>query len=152
MPEIDGMGPNAETYENENGGKQSKVPARFDLMDSPSLFNMGQILQEGAEKYGIDNWRNISVDEHLNHAVAHIRAYWSGDRQEDHIGHAQCRVHMAKAIQIENKSDHVKNKFKIGEEVLLDYGGGYGVYSEIIDWKYSPKTGYEYRFWYSRGN
>ena len=36
------------------------------------------------------------------------------------------------------------NKFNIGDRVILDYGGGYGVISEVTDWKYSPKTGYEY--------
>jgi len=36
------------------------------------------------------------------------------------------------------------NKYNIGDKVLLEYGGGYGVYSEIIDWRYSPKTGYSY--------
>jgi len=36
------------------------------------------------------------------------------------------------------------NKYSIGDKVLLEYGGGYGVYSEIIDWRYSPKTGYSY--------
>mgnify|MGYP000028728055 FL=1 len=36
------------------------------------------------------------------------------------------------------------NKYNIGDKVLLEYGGGYGVYSEITDWRYSPKTGYSY--------
>jgi len=43
----------------------------------------------GAAKYSDYNWeRGMPVSEMLNHAIAHIYAYLSGDRSEDHLAHA----------------------------------------------------------------
>jgi len=105
MSKVEGMGNNVPVKENKEGGKQSNIPYRFDLIDAPALFNMASVYREGAEKYEPDNWRKISVEEHLNHALAHIYAYLAGDYQEDHLGHAQCRMNMAKAVQIENQRE-----------------------------------------------
>jgi len=102
---IEGMGNNVPIRENEKGGKQSDIPYAFHLIDGPALFNMAQVYAEGAKKYEPDNWRKIPVEEHLNHAISHIYAHLAGDTQEDHIGHAQCRMNMAKAVQIENEGD-----------------------------------------------
>jgi len=96
---IEGVGPEAPTVINDQGGKQSKVLYRFDLADPHAMFEMCRVLREGAEKYGDDNWRNIPVRDHLNHLLIHVYAYLAGDRQDDHLAHALCRAMFAVALE-----------------------------------------------------
>jgi hypothetical protein len=94
------VSPDAETTINENGGKQSKVPVRFDLIDAKAMFAMAKVLHEGAEKYGEDNWRLISIEDHLNHMIMHAYAYLSGDRTDDHLSHLLCRATFANGVAL----------------------------------------------------
>lgn len=96
MAEIEGVGPEAEVVENEYGGKQSRTIAALHLLDPEVILALGKVLQKG-EKYGRDNWRRISCEEHLNHALNHIFAALAGDTQDEHLEHALCRIHFAVA-------------------------------------------------------
>lgn len=99
---IPGVGPEAETIVNEKGGKQSKVDYAFDALDPQAMFAMCKVLEEGRQKYGSDeNWRKIPVREHINHAIIHLYAYLAGDKQDEHLSHAMCRVHFAQAVDME---------------------------------------------------
>jgi hypothetical protein len=89
---IEGVGPDAPTITNAAGGKQSASPYRCDLIPSTVILALGKILAEGARKYGDENWRNIRFADHINHALVHIAAYRAGDRSDDHLGHALCRM------------------------------------------------------------
>jgi hypothetical protein len=100
---IIGVGPDAPTVVNEAGGKQSKLPYRFDLVDSRAMFTLAKVLHEGAEKYGDENWRKIPIRDHLNHLLAHVFAYMAGDESDDHLEHAFCRAMMAVALKLEGK-------------------------------------------------
>lgn len=97
---VRGMGTDAPTTINEQGGKQSKLDYRFDLIDPLPLFKLAEILSSGADKYGKWNWRRISVEDNLNHALSHIFAYLAGDRQDDHLGHAFCRLMFAISVDM----------------------------------------------------
>lgn len=79
---------------------QSSLPHRFDLIDAPALFDMTGVLYTGAKKYGDDSWRTISVQDHLNHLIAHAYAYLSGDRTDDHLSNIMCRAMFAKGRAI----------------------------------------------------
>lgn len=92
---IPGVGKDAPVDVNEHGGKQSKVNYAFTQLDPLAMFQLAGILQNGADKYGRDNWKKITTDEHLNHALQHIFAYLAGDEQDDHLGHAFCRMMFA---------------------------------------------------------
>lgn len=99
---IQGVGKDAETVVNELGGKQSKVLYRFDLLDPQAMFKMTKVLKEGFDKYGgNENWRNISVNEHLNHLLIHAYAYLAGDKSDEHLSHIMCRAMFAQAVDIE---------------------------------------------------
>lgn len=63
----------------------------------------------GVPKYGPSSWRDVSVQEHLEHASRHI---YQARKQvpirliegiivddEDHLAHAICRLVMVKALQ-----------------------------------------------------
>ncbi len=93
--EVKGVGKDAPMVVNEHGGKQSKVEYAFDQLDPQAMFQLAGILQKGAEKYGRDNWKRITPEEHLNHALQHIFAHLAGDKQDDHLGHAFCRLMFA---------------------------------------------------------
>ncbi len=85
---------------NKKGGKQTGVGFRLDLLDSHAILRLGAVLKEGADKgYEKNNWMLISADEHINHALGHIMAYLGGDHyedeEEDHLGHAFCRLMFA---------------------------------------------------------
>lgn len=95
------VSPDAPTTTNERGGKQSHVPVRFDLIDGKAMFAMAAVLHEGAEKYAAGNWRLIPERDHLNHALMHIFAYLSGDRTDDHLSHALCRITFANAVELD---------------------------------------------------
>lgn len=80
--------------------KQEALPARFDLVPPSALERVAQTLHEGAEKYGEYNWQTINLDDHINHAIAHVYAYLSGDDSEDHLTHAICRLMFASSCSI----------------------------------------------------
>lgn len=60
----------------------------------------------GVPRYGSSSWRDVLVQEHLEHASRHVyqerkdtRPYDVYDSTEDHLAHAICRLAMAKALQ-----------------------------------------------------
>jgi hypothetical protein len=80
---------------NDKGAAQSHTPCRFDIIPPIALFEVAKVLAEGAEKYGAYNWKNIDINDHLNHAIQHVYGHLSGDRTEEHLSHAICRLMFA---------------------------------------------------------
>lgn len=95
------VSPDAPIITNAQGGSQSHVPVRFDLIDGKAMFEMASVLHVGAEKYGEHNWRKISVEDHLNHLIMHAYAYLSGDRTDEHLSHIMCRSMFAQAVELQ---------------------------------------------------
>lgn len=102
MNTIAGVGPDAPLETKENGAKQSAVPYRFDLIDAAALADLAAVLKRGAEKYGVDNWRGLSVEDHLNHLVLHTYSHLAGDEQDRHLSNVFARAMMALAVAIEH--------------------------------------------------
>lgn len=66
---------------------------RYDLVSPIGLREVARACAEGAEKYGDWNWeKGMPVHDLLNHAIAHIYGFLSGDRSEPHLGHAAWNV------------------------------------------------------------
>jgi hypothetical protein len=62
---------------------------RYDLVSPIGLREVARTCAEGAEKYDDFNWeKGMPVHDLLNHALAHIYGFLSGDRSEPHLGHA----------------------------------------------------------------
>jgi hypothetical protein len=99
-----GLAPDAPITENDQGGQQSKVEGRFDLIPPLAMFALAQIMEHGAQRYAPNNWRKISVDDHVNHGLMHLFAYLAGDTQDDHLGHALARAAMAKELEMVEKT------------------------------------------------
>lgn len=89
---VEGVGKDAPVVTNEKGGKQSDTKYRADLLPPIALLQIARVLKEGADKYGAENWRKISQADNLNHALIHILAYLAGNREDDHLQHAGCRI------------------------------------------------------------
>lgn len=92
---IKGVGKDAPIATNAAGGKQSATPYRCDLLPPHATLAVAEVLAEGAAKYCANNWHKIAVEDHLNHALAHIFADRAGDTQDAHLEHAACRLLMA---------------------------------------------------------
>lgn len=95
QPVIAGVGPDAPLAENARGGKQSASPYRADLLPAKAVLDVSRILAIGAKRYAPNNWRKIDQADHLNHALVHILSHMAGDRQDEHLEHAACRMLMA---------------------------------------------------------
>jgi hypothetical protein len=80
---------------NAAGAKQSATLYRCDLLPPHAILAVAWVLDNGARKYGPNNWHGIPVADHLNHALTHVFAWLAGDTQDSHLEHAACRVLMA---------------------------------------------------------
>lgn len=56
-----------------------------------------EVLAYGAKKYSKDNWRGISVHDHLIHALRHYIMLTEPGATPEDIAHCHCRLHMALA-------------------------------------------------------
>ena len=83
-----------ECVTNSAGGRHGRVVGRFDLLPPLALRAVAQTLEDGERKYGDTNLSLLSPQDNLNHALAHIFAFTSGDRSEDHAAHAATRILM----------------------------------------------------------
>jgi hypothetical protein len=80
------------------------------------MMQLGRILAEGDAKYergqptplGQENWRAISEEDHINHAINHLinalreiqhGTDFADDEAGQHLGHAFCRVMFAIGVQ-----------------------------------------------------
>lgn len=97
------LGLRGEMYANDQGGKQTKLPHRLDLLPMTSLLAIGRVLAHGSEKYGEDNWHQTTVRENINHALGHVAAFLLGDKSEPHLSHFATRALMALFLEIRDR-------------------------------------------------
>lgn len=70
------------------GKKDGEHPERYDLLSPIAIRRLAQTYGEGAAKYDDHNWRKgFPFSVMLNHCLAHVFAYMSGDKSEDHLAH-----------------------------------------------------------------
>jgi hypothetical protein len=73
----------------DNGVKRTAQSVRYELITPIGMRRVAEAAHAGAEKYGAYNVeQGLPISVFANHALAHIYAYLSGDRSEDHLGHA----------------------------------------------------------------
>ena len=83
-----------EIVTNENGGKGSKVHARYDLLPAEALKIGALRMGKGAVKYGEWNWLKCPASEHLAHLLNHINEYrLDPDHPEDHLAGIAARAY-----------------------------------------------------------
>ena len=76
------------------GGRQSFISERCDYLPPHALLAVSEVLASGADKYGVENWHNVSPYEHLGRCIRHaLRFFASGDVVE--LKNSACRCLMA---------------------------------------------------------
>lgn len=86
---------NGATIVNESGGKQSFVKAMHSAIPPIALKLLAECLGFGARKYGLENWKKISIEENICHALNHLNEWRLGDRSEPHLINAMARISFA---------------------------------------------------------
>jgi len=77
------------TFETGAVRSADRAKQRYDLISPIGLRRLAETCHEGANKYDDFNWeKGMDIPDILNHAIAHVYGYLSGDRSEDHLAHA----------------------------------------------------------------
>lgn len=73
---------------------------KFDLLPMDLLSDVNKILEYGAAKYGIENWKRtdgFKLSRCYNALLRHMIAFWNGEDTDkesglSHIDHAMCNL------------------------------------------------------------
>lgn len=87
---------------NDKGAKQTRLEVRFDLVPADAITEIANVLYKGANKYGVDNWKGIPTNEHVNHAIYHLYQYMI-TKDKNHLKNASCRSMFALQLELEKK-------------------------------------------------
>jgi hypothetical protein len=80
---------------------QSRSDSRADLLPPSAVLRITEILKQGAEVYGVDNWKKINPRIHVGRALVHMLKWMEGkDCTEDHLSHAATRLLFALDLQV----------------------------------------------------
>jgi len=87
---------------NEFGAEQTEINFSFDLIPKEILEMLANIFKYGADKYKPHGWINITINDHINHAIEHIYNFLDDEKNSDNISnkepelaHAFCRIGFA---------------------------------------------------------
>lgn len=74
---------------------QSKSPYDMRALPPLAVLRVVKILTKGAKKYGLLSWKRYDKFVHVARATAHLVLWAAGDRSEDNLGNAVCRLMFA---------------------------------------------------------
>lgn len=103
MAGIEGVGKEVEQIDG-----IAAIPYDFTGIDPKAMFAMAKVMAEGLKNHERGGWRKVPLEKHLNNALSHIWAYLAGDKQDEHLSHALCRVMFAVALEIHEKELYEK--------------------------------------------
>jgi hypothetical protein len=111
-PEID---PDSQRVSYESGAQRSAAVEhlRYDLIHPLFVKAIAKVMAEGVEKYGLYNWeQGFPISTLFNHLLAHLFNYQSGDRSEDHLGHASCNM-MFLVVEAQLRYDQNRDQLRL---------------------------------------
>ncbi|OPH36284.1 dATP/dGTP diphosphohydrolase domain-containing protein [Moraxella equi] len=80
-----------------SGQKHDSQKPRFSLLPSTPLWQVVAVLEFGANKYGMDNWKTVpnARERYFNACHRHLNAWWAGEMVDGesglpHLAHAVC--------------------------------------------------------------
>ena len=74
-------------------GKQSKIDCKISTVPPLGLKKIIKVLTEGGEQYGPENYKLISSEDNIDHAVLHIINFLT-TKNLDELSHAGARLVM----------------------------------------------------------
>ena len=83
------------------GGKHTRINRAFHHLDPELMLSLARVWYTGGQKYGRNNWKQISTEDHLNHALAHVYEFMADPEDTDALEHAISRLMMAWSVNNE---------------------------------------------------
>lgn len=81
----------------ETGQKHDQAKPRFSLIPHKALWQVVEVLEFGANRYGANNWCSVpnARERYFNAAHRHLNAWWGGEKVDSesglpHLAHAVC--------------------------------------------------------------
>lgn len=96
-----------QTIEFESGKKFDKDKTRYDLLPMSLITEAADVLTFGAQKYGVNNWRQPMPDRRgrwFSALLRHLFAYQSGEKIDpesgkSHLAHVVCNAMFLKETE-----------------------------------------------------
>ena len=97
-----------------NGNLQTPIDESYTTIPPLALQQVAKTMASGTLKYGPRNWDQISVADHLDHAIRHAYLYIMGDTTDepntiDHLAHMACRALMALECEMLKQKEKADN-------------------------------------------
>lgn len=113
-----GLNDDQRVVTNEHGGIQHERPYKSEALFFRALLAVSNLRYEACtvKGYPDENYLDIPKRVHVGRALTHLFAFMAGDKSNDHLVHAACRVLMAlEQEMLEREDDSMDIKKKIEE-------------------------------------
>lgn len=81
------------------GTKNDLGKPRWSLIPDGVLLDVVKVLEFGASRYGVDNWKHVpdATTRYYDAAMRHMDAWWQGEENDvetgsSHLAHAMCCI------------------------------------------------------------
>lgn len=108
---INGMTDHEAISTTADGGKQHERPYKSEHLPPKALLEVSHVRWEANEVYHYEeyNYKLIPAKTHIGRAITHLLCWLDGDKSNDHLSHAACRVLFALEMELDEKTARVND-------------------------------------------